>query len=75
MEKLTFDQMESLQAGRPMVGSTTTCEDRACFNAQTGGEDPCCVVSTTKYFFWIKVSEGNGSDDGMKYGSCEDNQY
>ncbi len=67
----------STQAARPMFGSVTTCTDTpgGCFNINTGGYDPCCYINTKKYFFWIKVSDGKGHDDGPNYGSCANNGF
>lgn len=65
----------SAQARRPMFGSVTTCTDSQCFNAQTAEYDPCSWVNTKSYFFWIKVSDGKGDQDGWKYGTCASNGY
>ncbi len=68
-------QPNTAQAARPMFGSVTTCTDSECFNPESGDYDPCSWVNTKKYFFWIKVSDGRGAQDGWKYGSCAANGY
>jgi hypothetical protein len=75
MEKLALGEMETVNGGRPMFGSETTCVDTTWFNPETGQDEKSCFVETKSYFFWIRTSVGQGDQDGVKYGSCAYNGY
>lgn len=69
---MSFTESES--SARPWFGTVTTCTDQQCNDAY-GGTFACSVVNTKRYFFTFVISDGNGDNDGAKYGTCASNGY